>query len=129
MKTIHILNKEVRWEVLVIALSALIVASVYIIKLGGNNNAEPTDIPTQKVELLYGYDVSKYDVVQGKVESGQTLSHLLEGHTSQANINHIAAEAKPTYNFRSIKVGDKYAIFSESDSLGTHLRHLVYEKD
>lgn len=130
MKTIRILNKEIRWEVPVIALSAVVVAIVCILKLGGNNKTDSTALdPTPKVELLYGYDVSKYEVFQGKVESGQTLSHLLEGHTSQVNINRIASEAKPTYNFRNIRVNDKYAIFSESDSLGMHLRHFVYEKD
>lgn len=129
MKKIRIFNREVRWEVPVIALSALIVATVCIIKLGGGRKAEYNTPVKPKVELLYGYDMSKFEVTQGKVESGQTLSHLLEGHTSQVNINRIATEAKPTYNFRNMKVGDKYAIFSESDSLGTHLRHFVFEKD
>ena len=128
MKTIRIFNKEVRWELPVIALSAIIVVAVVAIKLGGKPSA-PKAEPKAKVELLYGYDMSQYEISHGKVESGQTLSHLLEGYTSQVNINRIAEEAKPTYNFRNVKVDNKYAIFSQSDSLGTHLRHFVYEKD
>ena len=128
-KTIRIFNQEVRWEVPVIALSAIVVVAVVAIKLGGNKPTTSDTTIKPKVELLYGYDMSQYEITQGKVESGQTLSHLLEGHTSQVNINRIAAEAKPTYNFRNIKVGYKYAIFSQSDSLGSHLRHFVYEKD
>ncbi|MBR2424434.1 MAG: peptidoglycan DD-metalloendopeptidase family protein [Tidjanibacter sp.] len=129
MKTIKIFDREVRWEVPVIALSALVVVVVCAIKLGGGRSSERNEAPVQKTELLYGYDVSKYDIVQGKVESGQTLSHVLEGHTSQVNINRIAAETKPTYDFRHMRVNDKYAIFSQSDSLGSHLRHFVFEMD
>ena len=129
MKTIRIFNKEVRWELPVIALSAIVVVSVVAIKLGGGKHSGPKAEPKAKVELLYGYDMSQYEISQGKVESGQTLSHLLEGYTSQVNINRIAEAAKPTYNFRNIKANNKYAIFSQSDSLGTHLCHFVYEKD
>ncbi|MBR3931267.1 MAG: peptidoglycan DD-metalloendopeptidase family protein [Tidjanibacter sp.] len=129
MKTIKIFDREVRWEVPVIALSALVVVVVCAIKLGGGHGSKQDEAPVQKTELLYGYDMSKYDIVQGRVESGQTLSHVLEGHTSQVNINRIATEAKPTYDFRHMRVNDKYAIFSQSDSLGSHLRHFVFEMD
>ena len=130
MKKINILKRELRWEVVVIAISVVIVATTCALKFGGRRGAasEKSASPA-KVELLYGHDISLYNVVQGRVESGQTLSHLLEGHTSQVNINRIAAAAKGTYDFRHMKVGDKYTIFEQTDSLGCHLRHFVYEKD
>ncbi len=130
MKTFKFGNYEVRWEIPVIALSALIIAVMCGVKCSGTRRAaKPVEKEVVVVEYLYGFDRSKYDIYEGKVEEGQTLSHILEGHTSQVNINRIAAESKKTYDFRYMKVGDKYAIFSQSDSLGSHLRHFVFEKN
>lgn len=130
MKTIKIGNYEVRWEIPVIALSAIIIAVMCGVKCSGTKRAaKPIEHEIVAVEYLYGFDRSKFDIYEGKVEEGQTLSHILEGYTSQVNINRIAAETKPTYDFRHMKVDDKYAIFSQSDSLGHHLRHFVFEMD
>ncbi len=130
MKTIKIGNYEVRWEIPVIALSAIIIAVMCGVKCSGTKRApKPVEQEVVAVEYLYGFDRSKFDIYEGKVEEGQTLSHILEGYTSQVNINRIAAESKPSYDFRHMKVGDKYAIFSQSDSLGSHLRHFVFEKN
>lgn len=130
MKTIKIGNFEVRWEIPVIVISALVIAITLGVKCSGGGKAKATPIEeVVPVEYLYGFDRSQYDIYEGKVEEGQTLSHILEGYTSQVNINRIAAESKQTYDFRHMKVGDEYAIFSQSDSLGSHLRHFVFEKN
>ena len=118
-----------RWEIPTIIISFIIIVVVCCAKCsssrGRGGASELTKEP--EVELLYGFDVSKYEVIRGEVEEGQTLSHLLDGYTSQVNINRIYKESKPTYNFAKMKVGEDWTIFATSDSLGFHLRHFVYE--
>ncbi len=127
MKTIKIGNLYVRWEVPAIIISAIIVTSVLCSKCSSGEGDKQHVEKEPEVELLYGFDTSKYEVLHGEVGSGQTLSHLLDGYTSQADINRIYKESKPIYNFGKMKVGDEWTIFAQSDSLGLHLRHFVYE--
>ncbi len=128
MKGLKIGNCFVRWEVPTILCSLIIIISMLCTKCssGHRDGADGRD-KEPEVELLYGFDTSKYEILHGEVESGQTLSHLLDGYTSQADINRIYKESKPTYNFGKMKVGDEWTIFAQSDSLGLHLRHFVYE--
>ncbi len=126
MKGFYIANRFVRWEVPAILLSLIIIATTCGVKTPvGRSDKSKTEEP--KVELLYGFDVSQYEVLHGEVGSGQTLSHLLDGYTSQVNINRIYQGAKKHYNFGRMKVGDEWTIFAQRDSLGLHLNHLVYE--
>lgn len=127
MKTIKIGNLYIRWEVPAIIISAIIVTSVLCSKCSSDGGDKQHAEKEPEVELLYGFDTSKYEVLHGEVESGQTLSHLLDGYTSQGDINRIYKESKPHYNFGKMKVGDEWTIFAQSDSLGMHLRHFVYE--
>lgn len=129
MKGIKIGNRFVRWEIPAIIISLLIITTVCCIKCSSGHAGREDVCATEEseVELLYGYDVSKYNVVRGEVEGGQTLSHLLDGYISQVGINRIYNESKSIYNFGKMKVGDPWALFTVSDSLGTHLRHFVYE--
>lgn len=130
MLGIRINGRFVRWEIPTIILSLLVIVVVCCVKCssaGGTNNAQERPAEEAQVELLYGFDVSQYEILQGAVEGGQTLSHLLDGYTSQVNINRIYTQSKPIYNFAKMKVGDKWTIFAQSDSLGLHLNHFVYE--
>lgn len=128
MKQLTFGNRSIRWEFPVITISLIIILAVCCIKCSSSTRGDRrSEEKTPEVELLYGFDVSQYDVLHGEVESGQTLSHLLDGYTSRADINRIYKEAKPYYNFGKMKVGDEWTIFSQSDSLGMHLRHFVYE--
>lgn len=128
MKGLYIGNRFIRWEIPTILLSAIVIVTVLCIKCssGGDDGGRNTHNEPE-VELLYGFDTSKYEVLHGEVESGQTLSHLLDGYTSQNDINRIYTQSKPIYNFGKMKVGDEWTIFAQSDSLGLHLRHFVYE--
>lgn len=128
MKGLKIGNRFVRWEIPAILCSAIIIVTVFCTKCssdGGARSRGGEAVP--EVELLYGFDVSQYEVLHGEVESGQTLSHLLDGYTSQSNINRIYQQTKPIYNFGKMKVGDEWTIFAQRDSLGLHLNHFVYE--
>lgn len=126
MKGLRIGNRFVRWEIPVILCSVIVIVAVLCSKCSSGGGTERVD-KEPEVELLYGFDTSKYEVLHGEVESGQTLSHLLDGYTSQVDINRIYKESKPHYNFGKMKVGDEWTIFAQSDSLGLHLRHFVYE--
>lgn len=128
MKGIKIGNRFFRWEIPTILISAIIIATVCGIKCSSGSNKKRDVCPEEpEKELLYGFDVSQYEVLHGEVESGQTLSHLLDGYVRQTDINRIYNQSKPFYNFGKMKVGDEWTIFAESDSLGLHLRHFVYE--
>ena len=128
MKELNIGNRSIRWEFPAIAISLIIILAVCCAKcISGTRGDRRGEEKAPEVELLYGFDVSQYEVLQGEVGSGQTLSHLLDGYASRADINRIYNEAKPHYNFGKMKVGDEWTIFAQSDSLGMHLRHFVYE--
>lgn len=128
MKGLYIGNRFVRWEVPAILISFIIIVTVCCAKCSSGGGGEERCAEAEsKVELLYGFDTSKYEVLHGEVKSGQTLSHLLDGYTKRGDINRIYTQAKPHYNFGKMKVGDEWTIFAQSDSLGLHLRHFVYE--
>lgn len=128
MKGLYLGNRFIRWEIPAIIISLIVTTTMCCVKCSSGRDGTRSDVVAEpEVELLYGFDTSKYDIVQGKVESGQTLSHLLDGYTSQVNINRIYQESKKTYNFGKMKVGEQWTIFTQSDSLGNHLRHFVYE--
>lgn len=82
-----------------------------------------------KVELLYGYDRSKYDIQEGVVEQGQVLSTVLDGLLSQSRINRLAESTKGVYDLaRNIRPDKKWALFSTVDTLGNKTpAHFVYE--
>lgn len=128
MKGFYIANRFVRWEVPAIILSLIIIIASCSTKCSSSTSRKVKGGEKEpEVELLYGFDVSQYEVLHGEVGSGQTLSHLLDGYTSQANINRIYQGAKKHYNFGRMKVGDEWTIFAQRDSAGLHLNHLVYE--
>ena len=128
MKGFYIANRFVRWEVPAILLSLIIIITMCSTKCSSGHSREARGGEKEpEVELLYGFDVSKYEILHGEVGSGQTLSHLLDGYTSQANINRIYQGSKKHYNFGKMKVGDEWTLFCQRDSAGLHLNHLVYE--
>ena len=122
-------NRVLRWEVPIILVS-LIIIIVGIARC--SREEDPQTNTTQeeeapKVELLYGFDRAEYEIEEGAVGKGESLSIILDGHTSASMAYKIASETKPLYNFNKMKEGDKWAVFKQTDSLGTHLKHFVYE--
>ena len=116
MKKIRIGRWVVRWQWLVIILTAVIVCTVVVCRLVHSSRRSDLDREiASEVDMLYGYDRSKYEVVEGVVAPNQTLSHLLDGCASIALIDNIARTAKPTYDFRGMRVGNKYALFLEPE--------------
>lgn len=126
---IRIGNRIWRWEVPIILISIVLI--IVGMSKCSNKKCTPEVAVEEQMEvekdLLYGFDRNEYEVIEGEVGRGHTLSQILEGHTSLNNIYNIVRESKPNYNFNKMKEGDKWVIFKESDSTGSHLRHFVYE--
>lgn len=81
-------------------------------------------------KLLFGIEEEQYDVIEEEVQSGQTLSHLLDVYgVTPYMVDKIATTAKPTFDFRSIRAGNNYTVFLRPDSMGQKLYHFVYEKN
>ena len=81
-------------------------------------------------KLLFGIEEEQYDVIEEEVQSGQTLSHLLDIYgVTPYMVDKIATTAKPTIDFRSLRAGNPYTVFLRSDSMGQKLYHFVYEKN
>lgn len=81
-------------------------------------------------KLLFGIEEDLYDIIEEEVQSGQTLSHLLDVYgVTPYMVDKIATTAKPTFDFRSIRAGNNYTVFLRSDSVSQKLYHFVYEKN
>ncbi len=82
-------------------------------------------------KMMYGIEYEQYEVEEKEVQSGETLSHMLEGYgVGQARINELAESAREVLNVRNINAGNKYVLFFDTDSLGSRrLAYFVYEKN
>lgn len=118
-------------EMKMILASAAIILVMLIVKCctGGGKEDEPIVVEEPKVDLLYGYDRSKYEVHEGVVQQGQVLSSVLDGLISQSRVNRLAEATKDVYDLaRNIRPDKKWALFMSVDSLGTRTpAHFVYE--
>lgn len=94
-------------------------------------SSEDTLKKITKKELLFGYDMDKYDVIKDTVKSGWTFSHLLTPYgISQYQIN-IAAEnaADSLISLKYIVKGRPFTILTEKGDTTRRAKHLVYEPD
>ncbi len=120
---------------LIVGLSAVLVLiavlTVVIKPSGGRGEEQPQETIVEEPKLMYGIEYERYRMEEKQVQSGETLSHMLDGYgLGQARINRIAEEGGTLLNARSINAGNKYVLFFESDSLGQEqLAHFVYEKN
>lgn len=121
-------NRVLRWEVPIILISVILIFVVRCSHKDAPHSAtsqQAKEAPA--VELLYGFDRAEYEIEEGSVGRGESLSIILDGHAPASMAYKIASQTKPLYNFNKMKEGDKWAIFKQTDSLGTHLKHFVYE--
>jgi murein DD-endopeptidase MepM/ murein hydrolase activator NlpD len=75
----------------------------------------------------YGLPIDSFQVVDGIVESGQHLSSVLSKFgVNLGTIDTIARNAKPVFDVRKIRQGNKFAIFQTADST-VKSKYFVYE--
>jgi murein DD-endopeptidase MepM/ murein hydrolase activator NlpD len=83
--------------------------------------AEPT--------MLFGFDTSKFNVVQGTVQRNQFLHNILSPHNISAlQMDEIGRGLKDTFDVRYMRAGKKYYVLCENDSAKS-ARHFIYEID
>lgn len=124
-----------RNRLIIIGLSAALVllALIYWIFLRGGSDGHHRDDDIAQLEpeksVLYGieYDEGEITILEGVIESGQTISTIFNKYgISPAMIDRTAKAAEDVFSLRKIKAGNKYTAFLTADSL-SQLRYFVYE--
>jgi murein DD-endopeptidase MepM/ murein hydrolase activator NlpD len=88
--------------------------------------AEP-EVAVPEPVYRYGLPIDSFQVVDGIVESGQHLSSVLSNFgVNLGTIDTIARKAKPVFDVRKIRQGNKFAIFQTTDTTAKS-RYFVYE--
>ena len=80
-----------------------------------------SSIPVKKVvkvsEKLFGYDLSKYNVVKKEIKSGETFGTILdEHHVYTPKIYEISNLVKPNFDVRRLRAGKNYTMLTAKDS-------------
>jgi murein DD-endopeptidase MepM/ murein hydrolase activator NlpD len=85
------------------------------------------DVAVPEPVYRYGLPIDSFQVVDGIVESGQHLSSVLSKFgVNLGTIDTIARNAKPVFDVRKIRQGNKFAIFQTTDST-VKSKYFVYE--
>ena len=80
-----------------------------------------------KHEIKYGVIVDSLVVKYGKIKDGEFLSNiLLKYNISYPLIDALVKKAKPVFDFRKIRPGNKYAVIQDKESPANTL-YFVYE--
>ncbi len=116
-------------KLIVILVSAMIVLAVAVYWIALPRHGEGLAQPSEEVERLvaYGIDYTDMNLVEGQIESGQTLSELFSQYgIGPVLIDKTDKAAADVFSLRKIKAGKKYAAFLTTDSI-PELKHFVYE--
>jgi len=74
----------------------------------------------------FGIALDSYDITEGKIRRNQTLAVILSKlKVPYQKIQTIIDNSGDTFDFRKVKMGNKYFVFSEKDSLKA-VRYFVY---
>lgn len=124
----------------------LILGTMYLVRVLGSDSerrVSPDDLPSLEAirdiekyiydapsEMLYGLPVDEYEVQQGEIQKGETLSKLLNGKfdVSIALVNTLVDKSKGVFDLRDLRLGNGYTAFLSPDSTA-RLEYLVYEKN
>lgn len=86
------------------------------------------EAPIEEVpaELLYGLDVSNFNIIEGKVAKNQTLATILGPfNVPYQVIDQIAKKSKEIFDVRKIATNRKFTILTPADSL--QAQFFIYE--
>ncbi|MBN2744207.1 MAG: M23 family metallopeptidase [Marinilabiliaceae bacterium] len=87
------------------------------------------EAPIPKPELLYGVPRDSFIINQGTVRNGQFLSDILLAQgVDLITIDKVFCRAQPHFDFRRMRVGNKYVFMSPKDST-RYRNRFVYEID
>lgn len=86
---------------------------------------QDTIIPSPP-KKLYGIDIDSLIITEGKVRRNQTLAVILSKlDIPYQKIQTIIDNSGDTFNFRKVKMGNKYIVYSQKDSAKT-VKYFVY---
>lgn len=104
---------------------------------GGSASLPPLDaaarldsIVLRPQNTIYGLSADDFDVQSGEIESGETLSKLLNGryNVSMSIVNDLIIKCKGKMDLRDIRAGNIYTALVRPDSTQT-LCYLIYERN
>lgn len=78
----------------------------------------------------YGLSIDDYEVQEGKIESGETFSKLLNNRfgVNMNIVNRLIEKCNGVFNLRDIRAGNAYTAFMTGEN-NEQLCYLVYEKN
>lgn len=101
--------------------------------------ASSDPVETQKLEnlllggkgTLYGISLEDYTCEENKIESGETLSKLLNGryNVDMNIVNTLVEKCKGTFNLKDFRAGNSFVAFFANKGDTTDLSYLVYNKN
>ena len=87
----------------------------------------PIAPPPPPAPVVFGIPTDSLEIVEGVVESGETLSTLLEAYNiPSTTVHELALKAKTIHSARSLRRGRGYTLLHASDFDRT-ARYLIYE--
>lgn len=109
----------------------ILLISITILNSCSNENNSEAEIEVIKPPQpnIYGFFTDTLEVFEGVVKKNETLADILLPHDiSYKTITDIVTLSKEKFNVRKIKIGKKYKIYSQIDSLET-VHYFVYESN
>ncbi len=108
---------------------AAIAATVYL--YNNQEESEPRGIALADLPLgpeeCYGIIVDSLDMVEGKIRKNQFLGDILDKyHVPYQQIDKLSRKAKKTFDVRNLRVGKKYFVLLNRDSVPT-AEYFIYD--
>ena len=80
-------------------------------------------------ELLFGFPVDSFHVVEGKIKPNQNLGVILTGYgVPMATVDQLSRCSEGVFDLRQLRSGQNFYLFQSRDS-ARKACHFVYEKD
>ncbi len=87
------------------------------------------EVVPQEPTTKYGININDYDMIEGVVRSGSTLSDLLSQHNVPHSVIHeIGLVSHKAFDVRKFRSGNSYAVFLSKDSVAA-AHYLKYDID
>jgi murein DD-endopeptidase MepM/ murein hydrolase activator NlpD len=81
----------------------------------------------QEPTLVFGIPADSFLVINDKIRSGQSLSHILQKYNvSSAQLDELNRKAKDVFNLRQIRANKPYTLLCENDAAQT-ARYFIYQ--
>ncbi len=105
------------------------VVALFVLPRGeGSGHRNGTREQVKEPTILYGINADNYQLVEGQIGAGETMSNIFDGFgLGPARIHRIEQVSRDSFDLRKVRAGNRYVAFLEPDSLA-RLAHFVYEK-